>query len=137
MHLLHQPSLLSPPTGSEHRARWQIQQFQAGVTLRRRFLRAVAAAVTFVNVVAATPWLAVAAQASLSSQIFLQLDVAASRITCCCGSGFPNQSDVEASLSLTVAMDALRIRLETVIADPVAITKETCRDIGMGTLILC
>ena len=32
-------------------------RFQTGATLRRHFLRAVAAAVFFVRVVAATPWL--------------------------------------------------------------------------------
>ena len=66
-----------------------------GATLRRHFLRAVAAAVIFVK----------------------------SR----CGD----------ALSLSVAADAIRIRLEAVISDHATITEEKCSDIGMGTLILC
>ena len=47
------------------------------------------------------------------------------------------QSRCGDALSLSVAADAIRIRLEAVISDHAAITKETCSDIGMGTLILC
>ena len=66
-----------------------------GATLRRHFLRAVAATVIFC------------------------------------------QSRCGDALSLSVAADAIRIRLEAVISDHADITKETCSDIGMGTLILC
>ena len=62
--------------------RWLVPYFQTGATLPRHFLRAVAAAVIFVRVVAATPWLNVTTQASLCSEMFLQLGVAASRFTC-------------------------------------------------------
>ena len=58
-----------PPNGCERRDaswcwRWPEMCFQTGVTLRRHFSRAVAAAVTLVHVVAATVRLVVAAQAA-------------------------------------------------------------------------
>ena len=64
-------------------------------------------------------------------------DVAASFLTRCRGSRYFCQSRCGDALSLSVAADAIRIRLEAVISDHVAITKETCSDIGVGTLILC
>ena len=74
--------LLGPPTGPERRdesccrqcTRWQVQYSQTGVTLRRHFSRAVAAAVTFVSVVAATSARCRGTgQRNVASQMFLQL----------------------------------------------------------------
>ena len=52
------------PCGVDSCTRWQVTFILTGTTLRRHFLRAVAAAVTFVHVVAATSRLVVATQAS-------------------------------------------------------------------------
>ena len=71
--------LLGPPTGPEVRdgsfcgqcTRWQVQYSQTGATLRRHFSRAVAAACTFVSVVAATSALCRGtSQRNIASQMF-------------------------------------------------------------------
>ena len=71
--------LLGPPTGPEvcdgsfcgQCTRWQVQYSQTGATLRRHFSRAVAAASTFVSVVAATSaWCRGTSQQNIASQVF-------------------------------------------------------------------